>query len=60
MPSGESEDRARVNCPKCTEPRQRSEFVRIFRYVRSGSGEGAPVEVLRHRQCNGIVYVLIK
>jgi hypothetical protein len=51
--------RPSVYCPRCRQSRRREEWRRVFRHLRSGSEEGRPVEVLRHRDCDEIVYVLI-
>jgi tetratricopeptide (TPR) repeat protein len=46
-------------CPTCAKETLRSEWRRVFRYVRGG-GELPPVMVLRHTACNEIAYFLIE
>ena len=48
-----------VYCPRCRQTRRREEWRRIWRRLQSGSPDGHPVEVLRHRDCDEIVYVLL-
>lgn len=55
----DDDDGAAVYCPRCRQTRRREEWRRVFRHLRSGSEDGSPVEVLRHRRCDEIVYVLI-
>lgn len=49
--------RPSVYCPRCRQSRRREEWRRVFRHLRSGSENGTPVEVLRHKRCDEIVYV---
>jgi hypothetical protein len=48
-----------VYCSRCREARPRSEWRRVFRRLQSASPKASPVEVLRHRDCDELVYILI-
>jgi hypothetical protein len=48
-----------VYCPLCQNERPRNEWIRVWRHVRSGTPRGKPAEVLKHRPCKEIVYVVM-
>jgi hypothetical protein len=48
-----------VYCPLCQEKSPRDECIRLWRHVRSASTNGRPVEVLKHRRCKEMVYVVL-
>jgi hypothetical protein len=58
-PARSIQDEGHLPCPVCRSVRPRSEWRRVLRYVRSGSGE-TPATVLRHVPCNEIAYFLVE
>jgi len=47
-------------CPRCQRPALRKEWRRVWRYLRSATVGDIPAEVLRHRTCGEMVYVVIE
>jgi hypothetical protein len=48
-----------IYCPRCREESPRHEWKRLWRHVRSATPRGKPAEVLKHRPCKEIVYVVM-
>ena len=50
---------ASVYCPRCRGLFFRKEWRHVWRNLKSGTASGSPAEVLRHRICGEIVYIVL-
>ena len=47
-------------CPRCQRLCPRSQWRHVWRHLKNGVVDGTPAEVLRHRLCDEIVYVVLE
>lgn len=53
-------DEKLLYCPKCRTHARRSEWRCVWRWLHCGDPGKAPVQVLRHKVCNAMVYDVIE
>lgn len=51
---------AALYCPRCQRPSLRMEWRHVWRRLKNGTVGGSPAEVLRHKACGDIVYVVLQ
>jgi hypothetical protein len=47
-------------CPHCRRQSPRNEWRQMWRHIGNGTAGGSPAEVLRHKPCGDIIYVVLQ